>query len=384
MDEGGDRGGLRFNLRELGGALGDFLPLHPLFLSSVRVLGLNPASSMLVMGASNILLGAYYRIPLPIEPMKALTIYAIANRWDAGLIFATAFGTAILWLSLSISGLLDRMLRFVPDDVVKGIQLALAVYFLSKSIELMGASPGIALLSIAVIVMAMTPTRWRIPIPPTLLLFPIGIMMASFSLMEEGPIAMGFYIPRVHLFSIGDVWRGMLEVGFAQAFLTLSNAILATRNAVNERFTRKIRDGQLALNMGLMNLGAAFLGCVPLCHGSGGFMTQYLYGARTGGAMVMEGVIELVFALSLSTVVTHIFSRFPLAIIGAMLLPASIELGRGALRLRGWRMLTAILVAAASYLTNFGVGFLIGLAVHLTALKLRLIEPESKGLKEEG
>ncbi|MEM4728128.1 MAG: hypothetical protein QXD04_07740 [Candidatus Bathyarchaeia archaeon] len=38
----GERGRLRFNIRELGGALGDFGPLHPLFLSSVRVLGLNP------------------------------------------------------------------------------------------------------------------------------------------------------------------------------------------------------------------------------------------------------------------------------------------------------------------------------------------------------
>ncbi len=384
MGEGGDRGGLRFNLRELGGALGDFGPLHPLFLSSVRVLGLNPASIMLVMGASNILLGAYYRIPLPIEPMKALTIYALANRWDTGLMLATAFGTAILWLSLSLSGLLDRMLRFVPDDVARGIQLALAVYLLSESLKLMGASPGMALLSIAIIVMTMMPTRWRIPIPPTLPLFFIGFMMASSSLMEEEPIAVGFYTPRVHLFSIGDIWRGMLEVGFAQAFLTLSNAVLATRIAVNERFTRKIRDGQLALNMGLMNLGAAFLGCVPLCHGSGGFMAQYLYGARTGGAMVMEGVIELVSALFLSTVVTTIFSRFPLAIVGAILLPASMELGRGALRLRGWRMLIAILVAAASYLTNLGVGFLIGLAAHLTALRLKLIEPEIQGLKEGG
>lgn len=379
MGEGGDRGGLRFNLRELGGALGDFGPLHPLFLSSVRMLGLNPASMMLVMGASNIFLGAYYRIPLPIEPMKALAIYALANRWDAGLISATAFGTAILWLFLSLSGLLDRLLRFVPEDVARGIQLALAVYLLSESLELMATSPLIASLSIAVIAITMIPTRWRAPIPATVILFSIGIIMAS---RGEIPINIGIYLPRIHIFSPGDVWRGMLEVGFAQAFLTLSNAVLATRVAVNERFTRKIRDGQLALNMGLMNLGAAFLGCVPLCHGSGGFMAQYLYGARTGGAMIMEGVIELVSALFLSTVVITIFSQFPLAIVGAMLLPASLELGRGALRLRGWEMSIAILVAAASLLTNLGVGFLMGLAAHLMALKLRVIKSEGRRLEE--
>ncbi|MEM4728127.1 MAG: hypothetical protein QXD04_07735 [Candidatus Bathyarchaeia archaeon] len=65
---------------------------------------------MLVIGASNILLEAYYRIPRPIEPMKALAIHVLANRWDTSLMFATAFGTAILWLFLSLSGLLDRLL----------------------------------------------------------------------------------------------------------------------------------------------------------------------------------------------------------------------------------------------------------------------------------
>jgi SulP family sulfate permease len=369
----GEDRGLRFNLRELGGALGDFGPLHPLFLSSVRVLGLNPASMMLVMGASNILLGLYYRIPLPIEPMKALAIYALANRWDASLIFATAFGTAILWLILSLSGLIDRLLRFVPEDVARGIQLALAAYFLSEALELMGTSPLIALSSTLLIIITLIPKRGS-PIPATVILFSAGILMA----LEGGLSAtVDVYLPKIHLFSIGDVWRGMLEVGFAQAFLTLSNAVIATRIAVNERFSRKIRDGQLALNMGLMNLGAAFLGCVPLCHGSGGFMAQYLYGARTGGAMVMEGVIELASALFLSTIVTAIFSRFPLAIVGAMLLPPSLELGKGALQLRGWKLFIALLVAATSYATNLGIGFSVGIAAHIIFLKLGIIEAEA-------
>jgi SulP family sulfate permease len=369
----GEDRGLRFNLRELGGALGDFGPLHPLFLSSVRVLGLNPASMMLVMGASNIFLGLYYRIPLPIEPMKALAIYALANRWDASLIFATAFGTAILWLILSLSGLIDRLLRFVPEDVARGIQLALAAYFLSEALELMGTSPLIALSSTLLIIITLIPKRGS-PIPATVILFSAGILMA----LEGGLSAtVDVYLPKIHLFSIGDVWRGMLEVGFAQAFLTLSNAVIATRIAVNERFSRKIRDGQLALNMGLMNLGAAFLGCVPLCHGSGGFMAQYLYGARTGGAMVMEGVIELASALFLSTIVTAIFSRFPLAIVGAMLLPPSLELGKGALQLRGWKLFIALLVAATSYATNLGIGFSVGIAAHIIFLKLGIIEAEA-------
>jgi hypothetical protein len=70
------------------------------------------------------------------------------------------------------------------------------------------------------------------------------------------------------------------------------------------------------------------LDCIPLCHGAGGFSTQYFYGARTDGAMMMEGIIELSTALLFSQLVVTIFSNLPTAIIGAMLLPSSIELGK--------------------------------------------------------
>jgi hypothetical protein len=93
-----DKGGLKFNLRELGGALGDFGPLHPLFLAYVKILNLDPAAIMLVMGISNILIGIYYKLPLPIEPMKAIAIYALTYKWDINLIYATSFGMAIIWL----------------------------------------------------------------------------------------------------------------------------------------------------------------------------------------------------------------------------------------------------------------------------------------------
>jgi MFS superfamily sulfate permease-like transporter len=165
----------------------------------------------------------------------------------------------------------------------------------------------------------------------------------------------------------------MLEVGFVQIFLTLSNAVIATRIAVNERFSRKIKDGQLALNMGLMNFLAAFFGCIPLCHGAGGFMAQYFYGARTGGAMVMEGLIEIISAIFLSTIVVWIFSRFPIAIVGAMLIPASIELGKEILKLKKRiELIIALLIAIISYLTNLSIGFIIGIMIYYILKNLKI------------
>jgi MFS superfamily sulfate permease-like transporter len=361
---------IKFNLKELGGALGDFGPLHPLFLAYVKMINLDASAIMFVMGISNVLIGACYKLPLPIEPMKAIAIYALAHKWNAALVYATAFGTAIIWITLSLTGFIDKILKFVPESVARGIQLGLAMYLLVESIELMQTSILLAIASIGIIALFSMP-RIRYLIPATILLFGLGIAIVA---REGFPVSLNIYVPRINTFQAHDVWRGMLEVGFIQIFLTLSNAVLATRIAVNEKFSRRVSDGQLALNMGLMNFLAAFFGCIPLCHGVGGFMAQYFYGARTGGAMIMEGLIELISAIFFSTTVIWIFSKFPLAIIGAMLLPVSIELGKSILVLKGRReLIIAAIVATLSYLTNLGIGFIVGITMHYLLSKRKAI-----------
>jgi MFS superfamily sulfate permease-like transporter len=55
----------------------------------------------------------------------------------------------------------------------------------------------------------------------------------------------------------------------------------------------------------------------------------------------------------LSTTVLWVFSTFPVAIVGAMLIPASMELGREILKLKKrTELIVALLVAATSYLIN--------------------------------
>ena len=40
-----------------------------------------------------------------------------------------------------------------------------------------------------------------------------------------------------------------------------------------------------------MNVVASFFGGMPMCHGAGGLAGQYYFGARTGGASILEGLI---------------------------------------------------------------------------------------------
>ncbi len=74
-------GSFEFNLREFSGVFGDLGVLFPLAVGYMAVCGLDPAGLLITMGLANIATGLYYRLPLPIEPMKVLAIVAIAQQW---------------------------------------------------------------------------------------------------------------------------------------------------------------------------------------------------------------------------------------------------------------------------------------------------------------
>ena len=95
---------------------------------------------------------------------------------------------------------------------------------------------------------------------------------------------------------------GMLYAGIAQLFLTLTNVMIATVVLIKELFPERenIDANALAFNMGAMNLINPFFVGMPLCHGSGGLMAQYAFGARTGGSMILEGIMELILGLFFS------------------------------------------------------------------------------------
>ena len=110
-------------LAELSGSLGDLGTLLPLMVTLVLTGSISLPSTLLFTGAANIITGAIFGIPLPVQPMKAIAAVAIARKFtleenaSAGLVVASLVGI------LSIMGLIDWANRIVPVPVVKGIQV---------------------------------------------------------------------------------------------------------------------------------------------------------------------------------------------------------------------------------------------------------------------
>jgi MFS superfamily sulfate permease-like transporter len=122
--------------------------------------------------------------------------------------------------------------------------------------------------------------------------------------------------------------------------------------------------------MGLMNLTLPFFGGMPLCHGAGGLAGQYFFGARTAGANIIEGLIEILLGLFLGASIAALFAAFPMAIVGAMMLMVGFELMKFARGLRMDRQLaTVIVTVTGSLLWNMAAGFLMGMIVHFILLR---------------
>ena len=342
--------------------MGDFGTLFPLAIGYIYVCGLNPSGFLVMMGLANIVTGVVYRLPMPIEPMKVLAIVAIAQHWTPSMVYASGFGMGLVWILFAITGLVGWMAKVTPPSVIRGIQAALGVLLAIEAVKLLSTGWALGIISI-LIVLAMRKNRYA---PAAVVLMVLGIAI----MFGEGAIrniaAPGFSLPPITTFTSREVWDTLILAGFAQIPLTITNATIATAALISSYWPDKpVTVRKLSWNQGIMNTILPFLGGMPMCHGAGGLAGQYYFGARTGGANILEGLIEISFGLFLSASIAGLFSVFPGAIIGAMMFMVGIELMKFVRDVQiGKDMIPLGITLIVSVSTNMAYGFLAGLAGH--------------------
>ena len=68
-----------FNLRELAGSMGDLGTLIPLSVALITVNGLSFTSVFMMVGIFYLFSGYYYKLPIPVQPLKVVAAIAIAS-----------------------------------------------------------------------------------------------------------------------------------------------------------------------------------------------------------------------------------------------------------------------------------------------------------------
>jgi len=356
---------IEFSLSELAGSMGDFGTLLPLAIGYITVCGLDPAGFLVMMGLANIISGLVYRLPMPIEPMKALAVVAIAQQWSPSMVNASAFGMGLIWLLAGATGAITWIARMTPKPVVTGIQVTLGILIATEAIKLSSTS---WLLAVAGVVMVLVLRRNKYA-PAALVLVGAGliVMLVTGGFQHLEPVE--FHLPTLATFTGREVWQTLLLAGFAQVPLTAANAVIATSALITSYWPDvKVSTRKLALSHGVMNIISPLFGGMPMCHGAGGLVGQYFYGARTAGANLIEGTIEITLGLFFAGSIAGLFAAFPQAIVGAMMFMVGLELVKFVRHVRAardWAVVAVTVVVAL--LTNMAFGFLAGVLMDRVA-----------------
>lgn len=362
----------RFDRMEWAGAFGDLGTLIPFVVAYIAVVKVDPFGILFSFGAAMLICGLYYRTPFPVQPMKAIGAVAATQAAQtatitAGAIYGAALVTGLIWLLLGLTGAARRLTTWVPRCVVVGIVLGLGIGFMLEGIKLMSAGWAIAAVGLTGTLLLLTNKK----LPAMFLLLLYGIVCGALQQPQLLHVLLGAKVAlRVPGLALGGLTAHDLLIGAAflalpQLPLTLGNAVIAIREENNRLFPdRAVTENGIALSTGLMNLGSAALGGVPMCHGAGGMAGHVAFGARTGGAPIILGVLLLLCAFLFSGSIQLVFELFAGPVLGVILFLTGAQLALGSCdfsKHKGERFIT--LVTAAFAIWNVGLAFVAGIAL---------------------
>jgi MFS superfamily sulfate permease-like transporter len=317
------RGSIRFDRNELAGAFGDIGTDLPLIVGMILAAGLQSASVLVMFGLMQWATAFRYRMPMPVQPLKAVAVLVIAHKLAPEVLYGGGLAIGIVMLILTVTGGITWLARIVPKSVVRGLQLGLGIQLALLALKDYVQSDGMrgyALAALAfVIVIALLGNR---KMPAAIPVIAIGMIYAfAFKLSgSDFTDAVGLTLPQLRTVSWSDITTGFVLLALPQVPLSLGNSILATRQVAEDLFPkREITVKKLSVTYALMNLVNPFFGGVPTCHGSGGMVGHYTFGARTGGSIIIYGSIFVILGLFFAAGFQQVVQVFPLPILGVLL-----------------------------------------------------------------
>ena len=181
---------MKFSLSELAGSLGDFGTIIPLILAVALVSDVNTRYVLLFFGIWFILTGLYYRLPIPLEPMKAIAVIVIAGGVASGEIAAAGLILGLIFLVLGYGSFFAIIDKWVPQSVVRGIQLGLALLLFRASVGFVVKDPLFFLVGIAIIAGFYLLVRYR-GIPDLSAIVVIGVgLIAGIAVYGVPPVSL--------------------------------------------------------------------------------------------------------------------------------------------------------------------------------------------------
>jgi SulP family sulfate permease len=378
----------RFDRLEFAGSLGDLGTLIPLTVVMIIINGLSATAVFLFVGIFYISTGLFFKLPIPVQPLKVVAAISIASPLviTEPVIMAASILIGLILLTFAFTGFINWLAAIFSKPIIRGIQLGLGFILVTKGIEFIikpeifinipngnfimnGISTNtlIGIISIIIVILLISNKKF----PAALIIVSAGVFIGViFGSLRETEFVLGAVPLGTHNLNINDFVNAFFLLVIPQIPLTIGNAIIGTADACqslfsNDENTKKVNPKNLSLSMGVMNILIGIIGGIPLCHGAGGLAAHYRFGARTGGSNIMIGLIFLVIALLFGKIAISLLSSIPYSILGTLLLFAGIELSLLIRDVKVKKDLFIVFMVAGIGLatTNMGIALIAGLII---------------------
>jgi MFS superfamily sulfate permease-like transporter len=358
---------------DIAGAFGDLGTFVPHVVSAITVGGLSPAGLFVGFGLFYAAAGLIYRLPIPVQPMKAVSAVIVTSHLTPGAVAATGAILGVVLLALAFSGLIGRLAKAIPQSVTAGLQLGLGVTLALLGLDLILALPWLGFGALALLCALMLIPRC----PATLVALAVVVGAGQILGLAPAPVATAatLTLPGVALPTWSDAAAAFREAVLPQLALTVTNAVIVTAALARSLFPEaggRVTEKRLAVTSGAANLLLSPFGALPMCHGAGGLAAHHRFGARTGSAPLLLGTLFLGLGLFFSAAALDLLRMIPMAAVGAFLAIAGADLAISRRvfdsRPSCWPVIAATAIATVA--VNPAIGLLAGFAAELVRSRL--------------
>jgi SulP family sulfate permease len=348
----------RIRLGEVTGAVADLGVMVPLAAALILVNGLDAGAVLVCAGLLVLATGIFFRIPFPVQPLKALTAVAVAQQLSPGVIHAAGLEIAAVLLLLSVRHVADVVARVFTKPVVRALQLGVGVLLVISSIKLVLDPPEIFsgtppapwpwILMIAafagVVVAARTRHYWV-----ALAVLAVGAAAAATTASPHvgGP---SFSLPDLQLPPAAAFASAVFLLVVPQLPLTFGNAVVAVNDLAHEYLggaASRVSPSRVCLSAGVGNTVSGLLGGMPMCHGAGGLTAHVRLGARSAGMNLLLGASLLLLGLFFGAQILVILGMLPVWGLAAFLAYAGLRHAWLVSDLRGADLVLAVVAGAS-------------------------------------
>ena len=338
---------------DISGAVADLGILVPLVAALVLVNGMDPGGLLLWAGALCLAAGLYFKVPFPVQPLKALTALAVAQTLSPEIVHAAGLEIGILLVLISITGVADRLATLFSKPVIRSLQFAVGALLVVTAVKLAADPPEIFAAAggslwtlvlavvVAVVVAVAGHLRWN---PAGALIMLAGVVVGwIIAAPDVGFISL--HVPEVGVPS-WSVWgTAFVMLVIPQIPLTYGNAIVGVSDLAREQFgddARRVTPRAVAMTCGLGNVVSALAGGMPMCHGSSGLSAHVRLGARSKAMNVMLGTALMGLGLFYAEHLIALFGVLPVWALAGFLAYAGARHALLVLDLKGSRLAVAL------------------------------------------